>query len=123
MTTTRAAALQPPVPEGERLRLSCGFEDLSEAACELRGSGVAWSRKREAGGNHYYSTQLVYRDKTDLMLSRLLPPPDTNTLCVQFKYKKYSLGLTIRLVLSRSEIEMVLTPVLVFLPFCFIFIF
>ena len=109
VTTTRAAALHPPVPEGERLRLSCGFEDLSEAACELRGSGVTWTWGREAGGNHYYSTQLVYRDKTDLMLSRLLPPPPgTSLICVQFKYKKYSLGQTIRLVHSRSEIAMVL---------------
>ena len=106
MTTTRAAALQPPVPEGERLRLSCGFEDLSEAACEVRGRGGAWTRGREAGGNHYYSTQLVYRDKTDLMFSRLLPPPlGTNTLCVQFKYKKYSLGQTIRLVPSPLEVR------------------
>ena len=59
----------------------------------MRGRGVGWTRETEAGGNNYVSTQLVYRDKTDLILSRLLPPPrNTSLLCVQFKYKKYSLG-------------------------------
>ena len=73
--------------------LSCGFQDLTDAACEMRERGVAWTRETEAGGNNYFSTQLVYRDKTDLILSRLLPPPlSTSLLCVQFKYKKYSLG-------------------------------
>ena len=73
--------------------LSCGFQDLTDAACEMRERGVAWTRETEAGGNKYFSTQLVYRDKTDLILSRLLPPPgNTTLLCVQFKYKKYSLG-------------------------------
>ena len=73
--------------------LSCGFQDLSDAACEMRERGVGWSRETEAGGNNYFSTQLIYRDKTDLILSHLLPPPlSTSLLCVQFKYKKYSLG-------------------------------
>ena len=63
----------------------------------MRDGGVSWSLERELGGNTYYSTQLVYRDKTDLILTSLLPPPEnTNTICVQFKYKKYSLGKKMR---------------------------
>ena len=93
VTTRRPPAVQPVVPGGERLMLSCDFQDLSESLCEMRGRGVGWTRETEAGGNNYVSTQLVYRDKTDLILSRLLPPPrHTSLLCVQFKYKKYSLG-------------------------------
>ena len=80
-------------PVQREVMLSCAFDDVEES-CEVRDAGVAWQKETDRDtGNTFYSTQLVYRDKTDLILNNLLPPPTTgNVICVSFKYKKYSLG-------------------------------
>ena len=44
------------------------------------------------GANSFYSTQLVYNEKTDLVFPSMLPAPDRGSVCVQFKYRKYSLA-------------------------------
>ena len=56
-----------------------------------RSTGVPWEYVTE-GDNSFYSTKLVYRDKTDLIFANMLPAPSDGSVCVQFKYQKYSLG-------------------------------
>ena len=48
------------------------------------------------GANSYYSTSLLYSEKTDLVFTETLSPPPglVTSVCVSFKYKKYSLGDT-----------------------------
>ena len=83
----------PPSAPATGLLRTCDFEEVGEKRCEVRGSGVGWQRERDEEGNTFYSTQLLYRDKTDLILADLFSPPSTGgVICVTFKYKKYSLG-------------------------------
>ena len=56
-----------------------------------RNTGQPWKLTTEAG-NSFYSVTLLYRDKTDLFFNRLVAPPARGSVCLQFRYRKYSLG-------------------------------
>ena len=82
-----------------------------------RSSGVSWEYISE-GDNSYYSTQLVYADKSDLVFSQMIDPPldGSASICVKFKYKKYSLGrrmnITICLKKTKQFVFQLVTKVL-----------
>ena len=59
----------------------------------FRSTGIPWEYVQE-GANSYYSTSLLYAEKTDLVFTETMPPPQglSSSVCVSFKYKKYSLG-------------------------------
>ena len=60
----------------------------------IRSSGVPWEYIQE-GDNSFYSTSLLYAEKSDLVFTGRLPPPPgpASSVCVSFKYRKYSLGI------------------------------
>ena len=42
--------------------------------------------------NSYYSTDLFYRETTDLVFTKMIETPADAVACLDFKYQKYSLG-------------------------------
>ena len=59
----------------------------------FRSTGIPWEFVQD-GVNSFYSASLLYAEKTDLVFTETLPPPPglVTSVCVSFKYRKYSLG-------------------------------
>ena len=72
---------------GSYLHLNPGFKT------DYRTTGIPWEYVQD-GANSFYSTSLLYAEKTDLVFTETLPPPPglVTSVCVSFKYRKYSLG-------------------------------